>query len=89
MDIRAYEYLALVNRNLERTVALLQLLENVPRLRRAPLRLAAIQIQEIRAVVSQAVTEGLNEVESERAGRLYRKRRTLEKRLQDSGARNP
>lgn len=85
MDIRAYEYLALVNRNLERTVALLKRLEKVPQLQREPLRLAAVQILEIRAVVSQSVTEAMNEIEGKRAAGLYRKRRSLEKQLRIRG----
>lgn len=81
MDFHAYEYLALFNRNLDRALALLQRLEKLPQIDKELLRLSAAQIREIRAVVSQSVTEELNQAEMKRAARAYRKRIALEERL--------
>jgi hypothetical protein len=86
MDVSVYEHLDRLNKNLCETLAVLTRLNECRELRGLQFRTHFLRVKELRALVSQEVTEALNERELQNAGRFWRQRRTLEKRLKRESA---
>jgi hypothetical protein len=89
MDITLYERLAGLNRHLRDAQSVLQDLERAKELRilRAQ-KTYRLQLEELRASISEQVMEALSEVELRNAGRFWRKRRAIENRWKDSAGGN-
>jgi len=85
MDIGLYEKLAHLNRHLCDALSVLQDLERAKELRtlRAQ-KTYRLQLEELRAAISEQVMEALSEIELRNAGRFWRKRRAIENRWKDA-----
>jgi hypothetical protein len=81
MEVLVYEDLHSLNRNIHDALLTLQRLEKRPGVRRALLRMCQAELQEIRALVSQEILEGLQTAEAKNAARYNRARGIWEQRL--------
>ena len=83
MKLRVYEYLYLLNQNLQQALRVLQRLEKCPGLRRPFLRSFQVEIEDLRAQANHELTQSLCEREERDWYRFGRKRREWEKQFED------
>jgi hypothetical protein len=86
MDITLYEQLAGLNRHFREALSVLQNLERAKELRmlRAQLYPFRLQIEELRACVSELFLDTLAESEQKNAAHCWKRRRKLERGGEDS-----
>lgn len=85
MDTSIYSMLALLNTHLCEAREDLQRLRKVPVLKGLRSETYDLQLEEVRAGVSEFVMEALSQVELRNAARFWRKRRAIENRWKGSG----
>lgn len=84
MEVLVYEDIHSLNRNMHDALSTLRRLEKRPGVRRQLLRMCQAELQEVRALISQELLEGLQAVEGKNAARFRRARLIREQRLRGS-----
>jgi hypothetical protein len=87
MSLSYWEQLALFINHLREALAVLRHLQQTPDLKGLRSETHGLQLEELRASVSEQVMETLSEVELRNASRFWRKRRAMEASWKDSAGR--